>query len=135
MSETPRHDATQASSQHEANVVGFWPIIVFGGALLVLTVIVLVLMGGLLRSLMTRSSAADAPLPPLAASRQPPPQPHLQVAPSQELQAVQQQEDALLSSYGWVDRANGIVRVPINRAMELVAERGLPTRPQPPETR
>lgn len=34
-----------------------------------------------------------------------------------------QQRD-LLSSYGWIDRGNGIVRIPIERAMELVADRG-----------
>ncbi|HEV2330417.1 MAG TPA: hypothetical protein VGY56_16670 [Verrucomicrobiae bacterium] len=33
-----------------------------------------------------------------------------------------------LNSYGWVDRSNGIVRIPIDRAMDLLMQRGLPTR-------
>jgi hypothetical protein len=40
----------------------------------------------------------------------------------------------VLHSYGWVDRAAGIVRMPIDRAMEVLAEHGLPTRAQPPES-
>jgi hypothetical protein len=43
------------------------------------------------------------------------------------------QEDAFLSSYGWVEKDRGIVRIPIAEAMRLVAERGLPTfRPPAP---
>ena len=40
------------------------------------------------------------------------------------------QEEQTLNSYGWVDQQNGVVRIPIDRAMQLIAERGLPTRPQ-----
>ncbi|MCA1555006.1 MAG: hypothetical protein LC737_11585, partial [Chloroflexi bacterium] len=32
--------------------------------------------------------------------------------------------------YGWVDQSAGITHIPIERAMELLLERGLPTRPQ-----
>jgi DNA-binding GntR family transcriptional regulator len=39
-------------------------------------------------------------------------------------------ETAILHSYGWVDRDAGIVRIPIERAIEILAERGLPTRDQ-----
>ena len=35
-------------------------------------------------------------------------------------------EHADLNSYGWVDRTSGIARIPIDRAMQLVLERGLP---------
>lgn len=40
------------------------------------------------------------------------------------------EEDQILSSYGWIDRERGIVHVPINRAITLLAQKGLPTRPQ-----
>ena len=40
------------------------------------------------------------------------------------------QEEQTLHSYGWVDQQAGVVRIPIDRAMELLAQRGLPTRPQ-----
>ena len=38
-------------------------------------------------------------------------------------------EDLLLDNYSWVDRAQGKVRIPIERAMELIAQRGLPVAP------
>jgi hypothetical protein len=34
----------------------------------------------------------------------------------------------LLEGYQWVDEQAGVVRIPIERAMELLAERGLPSR-------
>jgi hypothetical protein len=42
-------------------------------------------------------------------------------------------EDLLLENYSWVDRSKGTVRIPIERAMELIAERGFPVeqKPQP----
>jgi hypothetical protein len=46
----------------------------------------------------------------------------------QELQELRAAEDAVLRSYSWVDRAGGIVRMPIDRAIDLLAERGLPAR-------
>lgn len=41
------------------------------------------------------------------------------------LYAAQNQK---LNSYGWEDRSNGIVHIPINRAMDLILQRGLPSR-------
>src|SRR6266550_664752 len=43
---------------------------------------------------------------------------------------IRMQEEQTLNSYGWVDQQNGVVRIPIDRAMQLLAQRGLPTRPQ-----
>jgi hypothetical protein len=38
-------------------------------------------------------------------------------------------EDLLLNYYSWADRSTGKVRIPIERAMELIAQRGLPVAP------
>jgi hypothetical protein len=56
------------------------------------------------------------------------PEPRLQVSPSLDLETFRAREDQQLQTYGWVDRKAGIVRIPINEAMDLVARRGLPTR-------
>jgi hypothetical protein len=40
-------------------------------------------------------------------------------------------EDLLLDNYSWVDRSKGTIRIPIERAMELIAQRGLPVQQQP----
>jgi hypothetical protein len=54
------------------------------------------------------------------------PTPRLQVDPPADLAALRASEAAQLSTYGWEDRAAGIVRIPIERALALTAERGLP---------
>ena len=43
--------------------------------------------------------------------------------------ALRPGEDAILNSYGWVDQKNGIARIPIDRAIDILAARGLPARP------
>jgi len=55
-----------------------------------------------------------------------PPSPHLQTAPGLDLQTLRSHETALLTTYGWGDRSRGVVRIPIDRAMALLAARGLP---------
>src|SRR5579871_4346820 len=69
---------------------------------------------------------------PLAGLRPLPPSPRLQITPANDLKDVRDQEHQLLSSYGWVERDKGVVRIPIDRAMDILAQRGLP--PGKPET-
>lgn len=38
-------------------------------------------------------------------------------------------EDLLLDNYSWVDRSQGKVRIPIERAMQIIAQKGLPVAP------
>jgi hypothetical protein len=54
--------------------------------------------------------------------------PHLQLNPPEDLNRFRASEEAELNSYGWIDRTAGVVRIPVARAMELMLERGLPTR-------
>ena len=56
------------------------------------------------------------------------PEPRLQIYPTADWEKYQGEEKKKLNSYGWVDRRNGVIRIPIERAMELVVQRGLPTR-------
>jgi hypothetical protein len=48
---------------------------------------------------------------------------------NQDLADLHEREDLLLDNYSWVDRSQGKVRIPIERAMELIAQRGLPVAP------
>jgi hypothetical protein len=50
---------------------------------------------------------------------------------NQDLANLHAREDLLLDHYSWVDRSQGKVRIPIERAMELIAQRGLPVAAQP----
>lgn len=53
---------------------------------------------------------------------------------SQDLVDLHRREDLLLGHYSWVDQSQGKVRIPIERAMELIAQRGLPVEQKPAAT-
>jgi hypothetical protein len=92
-------------------------------------VIALIVVGGIVTGFYLYLEAVwgrqDAPLSSLAGPRQPPLGPALQVRPQHDLASFRADEDALLQSYGWVDRKNDVVRIPIDRAMGLVVQRGV----------
>jgi len=77
---------------------------------------------------------SQSPRHPLATTlaRTEPPAPRLQPDPRADLLAQRAKEDAVLKTYGWVDKGRGVVRVPIERAIEILAERGLPARAAAP---
>ncbi|HTO95298.1 MAG TPA: hypothetical protein VMM80_12985 [Bacteroidota bacterium] len=55
-----------------------------------------------------------------------PPEPRFQTDPHAELLRLRAAEDSILTTYGWVDRDSGLARIPVARAMALIAEHGLP---------
>jgi hypothetical protein len=77
------------------------------------------------------------PASPFENQRELPPQPRLQPHPATDLKRYCEIEQQQLTTYGWVDQNNGLVRIPVDRAMDIVLEKGLPARPAnqlPPET-
>jgi hypothetical protein len=78
--------------------------------------------------------AAQAEMPGIKDGRvatglETPPQPGLLVEEPVALKAFRDHEESVLHTYGWVDQANQVVRLPIERAKELLLQRGLPARP------
>ena len=57
-------------------------------------------------------------------------EPRLETDERNELAEPRMEEEEYLNSYGWVDQPAGVVHIPIERAIQLVAERGLAVRPQ-----
>jgi len=51
-----------------------------------------------------------------------PPQPRLQVDPEQDLKQYREEQLRRLNSYGWASSGEQRVRIPIERAMELVVQ-------------
>jgi hypothetical protein len=115
-----------AGHEHrEANV----KMIVYAAIGLAATIlIVMLLVWGGFNVLKTNEQQADRgePLSPLAQPFQVPPEPRLEVKPWMSLLALRDHEQHALTTYGWQDQKAGIVRIPIERAMDLLAERGLP---------
>jgi len=56
-----------------------------------------------------------------------PPEPRLQVQPGVDLVQMRHEQNTRLNNYGWIDREAGIAHIPITRAMEIVAEQGVPS--------
>ena len=67
----------------------------------------------------------------VAATRPQFPEPRLQVAPQDDLATFRAREDEELKTYEWVDRKAGVVRIPIEKAMDLLVRKGLPVRGDP----
>jgi hypothetical protein len=70
---------------------------------------------------------------PLAVGRsQDPPAPRLQAQPTRDVFDLKSAQRVILNGYGWIDKATGAVHIPIERAMEITIERGLPVRESDP---
>ena len=62
-----------------------------------------------------------------------PPEPRLQVSPARDFAQYKAAQLSLLNSYGWLDRSKGTVRIPIDVAMQIVAQKGIPPQKAPPD--
>jgi Na+-transporting methylmalonyl-CoA/oxaloacetate decarboxylase gamma subunit len=122
------HGRNNVSHRHEERDAQPWLLVMFGVGLVVMSLVVLLVADRLFDAFATRQARLEKPPPPLAETRPPSPEPRLQVAPAQDLQKMRAAEDAVLSSYGWVNRDAGIDWRPIDRAIELLTQRGLPVR-------
>ncbi|HTS38625.1 MAG TPA: hypothetical protein VMH04_23330 [Candidatus Solibacter sp.] len=58
------------------------------------------------------------------------PAPQLETKERIQLNDVRLKEERRLATYAYIDEKAGTVRIPIERAMDLIAQRGLPTRTQ-----
>jgi hypothetical protein len=113
---------------HETADVNVWAIGKFAVALVAIIAVSLMLLIGLFKYFQTRDQAN-----PTAVSVDPTklfPEPRLQRTPTPDLKTIRADEDRMLNSYGWVDTQKNVVRVPIDVAIDLLAKKGLPSRPQ-----
>jgi hypothetical protein len=115
---------------HEESDVNIRAILGFAAGLLVFAIVIHIAMWGLFRFFEAQASHQEQPTYPLAAKQEQrlPPEPRLQTNPKQDLADLRTAEERTLTTYGWVDRNAGVVRIPIEQAMKLTIERGLPAR-------
>jgi hypothetical protein len=115
---------------HEASDVDLRAILGVGAGLAAGAIVISALVWLLFLHLSNRE-AHGAPLEfPLAAgqAQRLPPEPRLQTDPREDLRVLRESEDKVLRSYGWIDKSAGVVRIPIDEAMKLTLQRGLPAR-------
>jgi hypothetical protein len=74
---------------------------------------------------MTQTAGRESQQFPLAAGQVREPEgPRLQTQPFKDVYLLRQGENTKLSSYGWVDQSTGVVHIPVDDAMRIMAERG-----------
>jgi len=135
---------------YERSDIGVAGVLYFLLGLAVAGLLVYFVVGGLYYFLDKRSEAEQTPVNPLVANAPadtrhiPPdykgdygkyldknfPSPQLEIDEHTKLTEVRLREEQTLATYDWIDKNAGTVRIPIDRAMDLIAQRGLPTRTQ-----
>lgn len=125
--ESIRNDGVR-HERRDANI----PALAAFGAAIVLSVGLVMIFSLLLFKAFMHALPAAAPDTPFASSRPLPPEPRLETAPRLDLSIYLDEQRSQLATYGWTDRQNGIVRIPIERAMQLLLQQGLPTRAASP---
>lgn len=126
------HEFDNPATHHEESDVDVRGILGFGVALVIVAVVMYLAVWLLMRYYAHELPNAR-PDYPMAVEQQDamPAKPQLQTNPRQDLRDLRAQEDAVLSTYGWADRNTGDVRIPIDQAMKLTLQRGLPARNVP----
>lgn len=115
---------------HERRDVNIRALLISIVVLLGLTGAVMALMVPLFNAMENRAAKSDEEISPMVDTNAYPPAPRLQpMAPSwtteaQDLGAMRSFEDSLLTTYGWVDKPNGIARIPIDTAIARIAQHG-----------
>jgi hypothetical protein len=126
--------------KHEGEDINVWAVVKFGIGLLILGIVSYIGQYAMLKVFEHERLASEAAPPPMArgAEDRLPPPPRLQMMPGSasefktpdyEMRAMVEDEDKTLASYGWVNKNSSIVRIPIDEAMKLILEKGLPSKP------
>jgi hypothetical protein len=114
--------------RHETTDINVWAVGKFGFLLVGITVVSLVMLFGLMRYFQSQEAQAVAQtIDPEKAF----PEPRLLRHEPIDLEKFRENEDKVLHSYAWVDQPKGVVRIPIARAIDVLAQRGLPSLPSP----
>jgi hypothetical protein len=150
----PNGDNNPHGGSHESNPqvaferrdVNVFQITSFGIGLLIAVMVAVFAMWALFAFLAKREDARNVPIPrQMENERQTiPPEPRLSgvrvedgkivspVYPRIELRELKDDENAILNNYAWVDPNAGIVRIPIDQAIDIVSQNGkLPQKPSP----
>jgi hypothetical protein len=117
---------------HEHSDISIGAIVWFLVMLVAVVLVTDLAMWGLFRGLDKIEQSNDPFVTPLAAPPgELPAEPRLQTTPWHDLGEFRAEDMKRIRGYGWVDQNAGIGHVPIERAKELLLQRGLPSRPNP----
>ena len=138
MSDLDKHDSTTGQAGYERLDISAKGVLYFFLSLAAGTVLIVVFLAGMYTYLDKRERGLQPTLNPLATnvptdtrsiSEHYPehafPNPRLETDERTQLNEDRLKEDGKLDSYGWADEKAGTIHIPIERAMDLIAQRGL----------
>jgi hypothetical protein len=124
-------DSRHSPGEHETSDAGLRGLILFGIGLAALIAVVFLVLWWVFVDLLTISNRSSPPTTLTTPSRALPPAPRLDglegLASNNASVAA---PPAAPNAYGWVDRKAGIIRIPVNKAMDILANQ-LPARSSP----
>jgi hypothetical protein len=123
--------STAPVSTHEKSDVAFRPLAIFLAGLTGTLIAVSLSVAWMFQLLESATSEREAGPATRSASERPGvAAPLLQVSARADTEAMRRREEQWLSEVAWVDEPNKIVRMPIERAMQLTVDRGFPEWPK-----
>ena len=146
MSNSSHPANSSGNGGYERQDIGAAGVLYFLAGLAVAGLLVYFIVRGLYSYLEKRSEAEQVPVNPLVTNapadtrklsvdykdylKQSFPSPQLEIDERNQLDRIRKDEAETLSTYDYIDQKAGTVRIPIDRAMDLIAQRGLPVRAQ-----
>jgi hypothetical protein len=127
MTEAERVSPQSLEKGYETGDVGARWVGVAAAGLALAVIGIAALMGGYV-SLFNADQAGGSGRTAIEQTDLTPPKPRLEADPEGDARAINQSADRRLSEFGWTDRQGGIAHIPIDDAMQLLAQRGWPSR-------
>src|SRR5690242_6426073 len=128
--EISAHHIRRPETRHEWREINARVTIVMLVGFLIFAVFSYLVVLGIFKVLESRAAARDATANPAipVQTHGLPQLPRLQPDPVGDLHQMREAEDRILHGYAWIDQGSGTVRIPVARAMQLLLQRGIPTR-------
>lgn len=117
-------DASAGYEKRDVNIKGLFQFALWMAVVLVVTLVGMRLTFDSYK----KAQPLGAPSSPIVTPRMIPSGPLLQVRPHQELQDYCRAQQQEVNTYAWINQPSGVVRIPIDRAIELILAKGLPAR-------
>jgi len=124
-------DAASRAAGHEVTDADAAPLVRVGIALAVIMLVGFVGMLVMFRTLLYVQPLYDVvdDAHPLSTTRAVATGPLLQPDPPRQKAELRQYEDNLLTTYDWIDQEGRVARIPVDRAIDILAASGLPETP------
>ena len=123
------HGEHHAETLHEENTIQLAPVLIFAIVMIVVSAATFLTVKIIEHAFAINWTRSEVPVSPLAQPQMPPP-PLLQVSPGRDLRELGEETNTVLNNYRWIDQQNGVVGIPIEEAISILAKRGLPSRDQ-----